>query len=293
LVAVVAGLLACLSGTAAGAPAAEGAEAAPGAVMATVVEDTYEATGPQAVSVTTASVPGTPGVRLVYPTALGSGGVQHPIVAWGNGTLGNCGDDFGGSGPLLRHMASWGFAVVCLQSGWVGDGDEIWTATQWFIAQDANPSSIFYGKLDTAHVGAVGHSQGATGVTNATVMSGGVINSTVALALVNPNLHNPPEQLPEFAEIDTPIFFVSGTADNRTSEANQQSYFTQVAGPAAKAARSGANHDGAAVNTEGYWTAWLRYTLMSDPVARSAFVGSPPEIPTNPAWTNWAAKALP
>jgi fermentation-respiration switch protein FrsA (DUF1100 family) len=260
------------------------------------VEDTYNATGPSAVTTATAAVPGTPGVRLVYPTNLGANGYDHPIVAWGNGTLGNCSDGFGGSGPVLRHLASWGFAVVCLESAFTGPGTQIWASVYWLISQNSNPSSVFYGRLDAANVGAIGHSQGASGVTNATVQSDGVINSTVALALVDPFWHNPADQLPEFGEVEDPIFFISGSADALTTPSWQQSYYDQVAGPAAKATLTGADHMQAALNSRGYWTAWFRYTLADDPVARPAFVttgGTPPELSTNPAWSAWSAKGLP
>src|SRR5690606_664384 len=40
----------------------------------------------------------------------------------------------------------------------------------------------------------------------------------------------------------------------------------------------------------GYLTAWFRSTLSGDTTARGAFAGSAPELPTNTAWTNFAAE---
>lgn len=64
-------------------------------------------------------------------------------------------------------------------------------------------------------------------------------------------------------------------------------------GPAAKAGVVGADHGGVVRPSIGYVTAWFEYTLEDDQFARRAFVGSPPQINTNPAWANQAAKNLP
>jgi hypothetical protein len=39
--------------------------------------------------------------------------------------------------------------------------------------------------------------------------------------------------------------------------------------------------------------AWFEYTLKGNATARSAYVGSPPELNTNSAWANQAEKNLP
>ncbi|NUO99706.1 MAG: hypothetical protein HOW59_17470 [Nonomuraea sp.] len=49
---------------------------------------------------------------------------------------------------------------------------------------------------------------------------------------------------------------------------------------------------GAGSGPLGYVTAWLMYTLQNDPEARTAFVGSPPELDTNTAWERSAQKNL-
>jgi len=253
------------------------------------VEEHFAATGPSAV--TTAQAGDAAGTyTLAYPTDFASDGTDNAVVAYGNGTGGSCD---GPSAPVLDHLASWGFVVVCPNSGSTGWGTEIWAGAQHLIAQAGNPSSIFHGELDTAAVGAAGHSQGATGAANATVLSNGVITSTVGLATVDPGFHFPADQLPAFGQIDDPIFFVSGTADFLTSQSSQQNYFNQVRGPAAKAAVVGADHNSMIPASLGYVTAWFRYTLGDDGFARQAFVGSPPEINANAAWTNQAQRNLP
>lgn len=234
--------------------------------------------------------PGTPGVLLVYPTNLGAGGVDHPILTWGNGTNATC-EATEQNGNLFSHLASWGYVVVCAKSGWTGSGAEILAAAQWLVDEDDNQASVFFDKLDTAKVGTMGASQGASGAVNAMVRSGGLIRTAIGSALTDPWVHiwGPP---PDMTQVHDPLFLVSGTTDFLTSQAQQQTYFNEVPGPVAKAAQVGIGHDPAGAD-RGYVTAWLRYILEGDQFARRAFVGSPPEISTNSAWTNWAAKNLP
>jgi hypothetical protein len=257
------------------------------------VDEHFEVTGPWAVATGTASAPGTPGVTLYYPEDLGADGYDHPIITFGNGTGGTCDT----SAPTVQaHLASWGYAVVCADSGATGLGTEILAAAEWLADQDGNPSSVFFDKLETSKVGALGGSQGASGAVEAMLQSNGLITSVVGVALVDPVFHIwSGGQPPDFSQVQDPLFLISGTADFLTSQEWQQNYYDEVPGPAAKAALVNVGH-----NPDGrdwaYTTAWFRYTLEGDQFARGAFVatgGSPPEISADSAWTNWAAKNLP
>jgi hypothetical protein len=68
---------------------------------------------------------------------------------------------------LLDHLASWGFVVVASTSPNTGTGVEMLAGEDFLVRVDADPSSVFHGKLDTAHVGAIGHSQGCDGAAHA------------------------------------------------------------------------------------------------------------------------------
>lgn len=256
------------------------------------VEERYEAAGPWAVTSGTASAPGTPGVTLYYPTLLGQAGYKHPIITFGNGTGNSC-SVYESS---LRHYASWGFAVVCANSSWTGNGQEIWAAAQWLRDQNSVSGSVFVGKLDPGKIGASGGSQGASGAVNAEILSNGAIDSTVAVALVDPWAHiwGPP---PDFSRVRAATFLLSGTADSLTNQAQQTTYYNSIPGPAAKAGSVGSTHNdiGQVGRGLGYTTAWFKYTLEGDQVARRGFVGNPPELTaeSSQVWTNQALKSLP
>jgi hypothetical protein len=264
---------------------------APAAASALQVDARYKVAGPWSVSTGSGWSPSIwYGVTTYYPTNLGASGYRHPIPSWGNGTGNSCNT----YGSMLRHYASWGLVVVCANSGWTGSGNEIWAAAQWMRGQNSASGSVFNGKLATNAIGSGGGSQGASGAVNAAILSSGQIKSIAAVALVDPQWHiwGP---VPSFGQLRAPIFLLSGTNDSLITQSQQQTYYSQVPGGAAKAARTGADHNN--INQAdfglGYTTAWLKYTLERDGVARTAFVGSPPEINADPNYVNQAEKNLP
>lgn len=258
---------------------------------ASAIETQFKAPGTWAVSTANASDAAGSYV-LYYPTNVGAGGVDHPIITWGNGTGATPGQYSG----LLTHLASWGFVVVAHTSGATGSGAEVLAGANYLVAQNSNSSSIFFGKLDVTKVGAAGHSQGASGATNATVLSGGLIKSTAAFNYPNPTWVSP-EHVTNWGAMTRPVLLMTGSNDWLISSASGQTgYYNQIPGPAAKASLKGAGHNviqGTGGGFLGYVTAWFMYTLQGNTTARSAYVGSPPEINTNTNWQNQAEKNLP
>lgn len=253
---------------------------------ASTIETTYKATGPWPVATGTSG-----GHRLYYPSNLGAGGVTHPIVTWGNGSWATP-DNYPG---LLNHLASWGFAVVASTDTTTGTGAEILAAAQHLVGLDADPASVFHGKLNTAQVGAVGHSQGAGGVVNAANHSAGLIKTVVPIAVPAQWMASPGDEF-SVAALTCPVLFLSGADDWLiSSAATVQGYYDQATAGAGRALLKGAGHNDIQ-NTGGaflgYVTAWLRYRLQADAQARGAFAGSAPELPTNTAWQNQALKNL-
>lgn len=257
----------------------------------------YQARGPWAVSTRTADVPAAQGVQVWYPTNLGSGGYRHPIVTWGNGS----GSTPGQYARALDHLASWGYVVVASNCTTTGSGAEMLAATQWMVQQNSTSGSIFNGKLDTARIGSVGHSQGASGAVWSMVNGGGLIKSTIAISFPDRTWWQPaapPESELVFHDVNRPVFYVTGTLDF-LAQSDQQLFYDLTAGPAVKAALLWGGHNdiqdsGNPTALLGYITAWFEYTLEGDAFARQGFVGSSPsELEENPAWENQAAKGLP
>ncbi len=226
---------------------------------------------------------------LYYPSTLASDGFRNPLITYGNGSFATCtgrvAQAFG------RHLASWGFAVVCANSSQTGFGTEILQAVNFMVAENTRAGSVFHGELDTDAIGAAGHSQGATGALNANTKSSGAIRSTVALAFVDPEQHGSDQ--PRLADLNGPVFLASGCDDPLSTR--QNAYFDEIRTPVVKACRVGAAHDMVAVALD-YVTAWFMFTLRGDSVARGAFIGADaaaPEVALDPDWRDWRSKRFP
>ena len=90
-------------------------------------------------------------------------GETFPLLTWGNGTCAMP----EGYGPLLRYVASHGYIIVAANSRYVGDGQALRRAIDFMFAENDNPDSKYYQKIDTTKVGAMGHSQGSGGASAA------------------------------------------------------------------------------------------------------------------------------
>lgn len=263
---------------------------APPVGAASAIESTYAAAGSWAVS--TATVSDSAGTYVVhYPTNLGAGGVDHPIVTWGNGTNAVPSQYTG----VLNQLASWGFVAIASTDTTTGGGTEVLAAANYLVTQSSTSGSIFQNNLDTANVGAAGHSQGASGALNAAVLSNGLIDTVMTNAMPNP-IWVSAEHVTDFSQLSATVFLTSGTSDVVISTASGNAgYYDQVTGGAARARLKGAGHNtiqGTGGGFLGYMTAWFRYQLEGDTTARGAFAGGSPELPTNTNWQNVATKSL-
>ena len=282
------------------------------------IEQKYYADGPWTVSTTvSATACDSKGdlCDIYFPTNLGANGFHHPIVVWGNGT---------GTTPVpastvayyLRHLASWGFVVVATQDGTTGVGQTIIDSANYIKARNTDASSVFFGKLDVTKIGAVGHSQGATGVVNAMIHSGGLIRTAVALhipaQLWCSSSSNCLQTSTLTGATSGSILYVSGSADTLISPDTQlfgsqlnsnTAYYnaTPSALTKAKAIIKGTNHNDVQGNPTcpsglsscangvdaylGYPTAWLMWQLQGAADGQQAFKASSGEIYTET--TNW------
>jgi len=100
-----------------------------------------------------------PGGWLIYPTALGEGGMKHPIFIFGPGG-GTTPMTYETSGMHWDRYASYGFVIYVLPQS-TGDGSAMKAGLDWVIEQNDDSSSPLYQKLDTTKVCASGHSMGS------------------------------------------------------------------------------------------------------------------------------------
>ncbi|MFI7666347.1 hypothetical protein [Nocardia sp. NPDC049526] len=254
---------------------------------------------------------------LWYPTDLGA--APHPIVVWGDGT------DAVPSryAYLLRHLASWGFVVVATENQQTGSGDEILSSLTYLLDRAQDPSSIFFGKLDTTAVGALGHSQGATGVLNAMIKSGGAIKTAIPFELPAQHWCSTEPTCTDTRRIKAgSVFFVNGSADVLAAPSDQllpwqsaglqsvRAYYEATTVPKVWGTLNGPNHNdiqgrpgcaqasfpctAGVYGYLGYPTAWLLAELRGDTTARSAFAtGTGAFLSPSPNWSNQTSRLEP
>jgi len=152
-----------------GAGSGDAGAASSGSLCLQAGNGDYSKTGPYAVStlsvdladagLSSAASPTT--FTIYYPTTMKDN--CHPISAWGNGT----GVTGQGYSFFNQNVASWGIVVIASDNSNVDSSPYLSTGIDYLVAQNKNPSSVFYNKL-TTKAGVAGHSQGGIAATGAT-----------------------------------------------------------------------------------------------------------------------------
>ncbi|MFI1918051.1 hypothetical protein [Nocardia sp. NPDC020380] len=299
------------------------ADAAPGNLPTGDIEKTYFQQGPSAVMRQQGCCDtGGDKYDLWYPANLGKDGVRHPIIAWGDGTWAHPGQyDY-----LLSHLASWGFVVIAADNTNVGSGRELLDGVDYLTRQNADPGSPFHDALDTDSIGAMGHSQGASGALNALARSGGRIKTAVTIELVGQLICS---AIPLATQFQAPedcadprtltsgsVLYLNGSADPISQSAqpissqlaglqSAQAYYdaTPDSVTKARASLNGTSHNDIqgqpacdVVQNDcvhgvygflGYPTAWFMDQLTHDQRAHAAFVSGSGELfSENTNWSN-------
>jgi dienelactone hydrolase len=207
-------------------------------------------------------------------------GCLYPVITWGHGAGGSPSNYT----TVLAMMASHGFVVIASSAGNVQDGgnsgnqfrNKMVEAAQWVVKQNSTSSSVLYHKIDTAKIGAAGHSQGGYGASEAG--QNPLIRATVSIsgAVGSPNQKGP-------------AFIICGGRDTysgaRCEDHPTASYNGTSGVPVFFGKCLSADH--------GNWgfesmlsdktkpsdvvqamTAWFRYHLMADTEYRSWFYGA-------------------
>lgn len=247
------------------------------------LERLYGESGPyRSASVVIQDEQGRPLYRIDYPEDRTD---ACPVVVWGNGSDAQP-ENYG---ELVAHLASWGFAVVGNYCRNTGTGKEIADTVGYVLRENDKHTSQFYGKLRTDRIGAVGQSQGATGVLNANKYLEKPLQTVVTIALPALKWCDAKDAY-EIESQSADLFFMAGTHDFIISPqaSNSKAYEAIRPGQAAAIAMTKcADHLESMGNGgmhRGYITAWLRYRLAEDEKAAAAFAGKHPEMHRNKGW---------
>jgi hypothetical protein len=199
---------------------------------------------------------------IYYPNDLGRDGLLHPVVLWGNGTWLNP-EHYE---PLLQHLAKQGFIVAAAYTSNAGSGREMLAGLDKLTRLDQDSGSPFYRHVDVGTVASMGHSQGGGGALQAA--HDPRVDTVVALEPF----------MGDAAGVHGPAFFVAGERDTTIPPASVRQRYTASSDiPAVYGEFAGADHITPALDAgamRGPITAWLRWHLMVDAVAKRQFVGN-------------------
>lgn len=217
---------------------------------------------------------------VVYPKALESASKRYPVIVWANGT--GCATSTYMS--LLETLANGGYIVVADSSVMTADGASQRDSIDYIISANSNSSSVFCSKVDTASIGASGHSQGGRSSVNA-AQADSRIKCIVSIAGAS--------SAQEANGLKAPALFLTGTSDMIvvSSQWCKPSY-DAVAGRAVYASLKNGVHTTCMTDPEkvsGYVISWFDAYLKNDSNAKNVFAPGG-KLATDSAWQDFASK---
>ena len=200
---------------------------------------------------------------VYYPQSLTSSNRKYPVIVWAANGTGCATSTYSG---LLEIFAEAGYIVVADASMMTADGTAQRDSIDYILGEATRSGSPFYNKVDTANIGAAGHSQGGRSAVNA-AQEDSRIRCVLSIAGAS--------SADEARGLNTPIFFMTGTADAivLSSMWVEPSYDTAT-GRAVYASLTGGVHTTCMTNPtqiSGYAVEWFDAYLKNDSAARNTF----------------------
>ena len=206
------------------------------------LEAKYLAIGQYEVKHTEADTPEDWGKFITYyPVEMETENKTYPVVVMVNGT-----GVYASKYPaLFKHLASWGFIVIGNEDPSTCSGDSADATLAYLLNQNDDPNSVFYQKVDTAHIGITGHSQGGVGVFNAvtTQPHGDLYSCAVSLSPTEMEvadaigLHYEPDKM------TVPTLLLAADANDVITPEGAQKVYDAMTVSKAMALRSGMDHE--------------------------------------------------
>lgn len=194
--------------------------------------------------------------------------------------------------PELERMASWGFIVVGTQDKGTGTGKTTITTLNYMLAQNEDPNSVFYHKIDADNIGITGFSQGGAATIRAFTMydESHYFKTAVPLSPVSERTAEQSTDYPyDSAKITRPILMLAGTVGDFETKivipiTEMNRMYDKIHASKVMARRVGMDHDQMMYSAGGYVTAWFMWQLQGDQEASKAFSGANPELLSNPLY---------
>lgn len=222
----------------------------------------------------------TSGQIIFFPAEMMSNNEVYPAIVWANGTM--CAPALYYS--LLSKIAAGGYIVVTNTDMMAADGTSQVASVDYIIAENSDPDSFFYGRVNVNAIGAAGHSQGGRSAVNAAVLDSRI---KCVLSIAGSNFTS------EAKKLTTPTFFVTGTLDTIVlSSLWVKPAYNACKGHAVYASLKNALHTTCCTNPDkyvGYALKWFDGNLKNDANAMNAFAARG-QLSKDSAWTGFTRK---
>ena len=223
---------------------------------------------------------------IYYPTIVKTSQDKWPLVVIANGT----GTPAQKYEAIFRHLASWGFIVVGNQEEWAWEGKSSSKSQDVVLQENNNTQSPLFQKVDTVHIGLVGHSQGGMAVytaasrfSNSRRYKALCTQSGTAIMLADSLGWD------FLKDVKAPMLMIGGCGafDAKALcklDDMKKSYDAIGSKQKVLGRIKNTDHGDVLKRGDAYMTAWMRYWLCDDQEAGKCFLGDSAEILSNEAW---------
>jgi hypothetical protein len=223
--------------------------------------------------------------------------IKLPIIAWGNGA---CANSPWEHINFLSEVASHGFLVIAIgpmpEEGERGGGrstaSQLLDAVDWAIAQNSDPSSPFYTKVDVTRIAVSGMSCGGLQtlevapdprVTTVVVCNSGIIGGGGGM----PGM--PALTKDHLSKLHTPTLYLLG-GESDIAYNNGMDDYQRINHVPVFVANMDVGHGGTYGQPHGgefavVATAWYKWQLKGDQEAGKLFTGTPCGLSESEIWT--------
>lgn len=258
------------------------------------LEGRYTGRGSRAVSSAAFDAPGTRAKHFTvwYPADMAAG-EDLPLVVMVNGT----GVGASRYAAVSEHLASWGFLVIGNEDQGSWDGASSAESLDFMLRSHEDPASLFHGRVDTAHIGIAGHSQGGVGAINAVTAqpNGSRYTALYTASATSRALAAALNWTYDPHKVAIPWLMTAGTlrADAGDGQREGIAPLTSLQENAAAcpgtalvvhARRVKADHSDMLALADGCMTAWFAALLQGDRDAAQIFTGENPALARNENW---------
>ena len=221
-----------------------------------------------------------------------------PIIAWGNGA---CANSPWEHVNFLSEVASHGFLVVAIgpmpeegeRTRDRSTSTQLIDAIDWAIAQNSDPESPYYQKIDTTKIAVSGMSCGGLQTLEVApdprITTVGVFNSGILPTAGSGMPGMPALNKDHLEKIHTPTLYLLG-GESDIAYNNGMDDYKRINHVPVYVANMDVGHGGTYREPHGgefarVATAWYQWQLKDDREAAKLFIGNPSELSKSTVWT--------